>query len=788
MTDRHIENRQHIRFRRLDFERSRNKRGHPNNPPNRNRPQYSAELQNQVNVLQREFVEIRRIMPPEFDPALIFKVVTESTIDENDWRRSGLTLLSEEPGNVVILFSPDQLAEFSNRIGIFGEEQRDGLPAYSWIASVTTEMALWGRENRTGRKLKGIEIEQDQTYTLDVELWSYGTRDEIDNRMEELRHFVINNGGQFLDLFVNTSLSIARVKLNGVTLDRLLDVGIVQSVDLPPAPDLQTGLLINVPLDEFPNPPGPPQEGAEGICIIDSGITTGHPMLQTAVGETVAIPTRLGSGFDEHGHGTMVAGIALYGDVAACINNLDFTPQFYIFGARVTNANNEFDDERLIISQMDEAVRYFHDNYGCRVFNISLADPQLVFDGSKPSPWAQILDTLARELNIIIVVSTGNYPVVGINGNAADQKRIGYPGYLLDPDARILEPATAANAITVGAISHCENAEMFGRYPNDPAYQCIALTSQPSPFTRSGPGVNDAIKPDVCEYGGNILWDGRTHVLIRDRGLSIVSMNREFTSRLFTVDVGTSYAAPRVAHLAAQILNNYRGLSANLVRALIANSAELPVAGLDQLNMDDLLRLYGYGRPNLEKALFSTDNRVTLMAEDTILVDTFHIYQIPIPEEFKDTRGRRRISISLAFDPPVRHTRKDYLGIKMDFYLVRGLPLERVVEYYESRPKDIEIPNLENRYKCDLEPSITRRSGGTLQRATFTASTNRTLTNYEGDNYFLVLRCKASNWISPDEHDRQNYGLTATIEHLETPIELYEVIEQRVRPAQRIRV
>ena len=49
-----------------------------------------------------------------------------------------------------------------------------------------------------------------------------------------------------------------------------------------------------------------------------------------------------------------------------------FIPQLRLFSARVLNENNEFDDEDLITTQMRQAIEYFRNTYGCRVFNASL--------------------------------------------------------------------------------------------------------------------------------------------------------------------------------------------------------------------------------------------------------------------------------------------------------------------------------------------------------------------------------------------------------------------------------
>lgn len=786
--------RSHIVFEKINIEKPRHKYAAPRRKPARDNVQYGAALDESVVVIQRDFVQVAQEQPPNFDPAFIFRLQVEpgQYIDEDEWRRSNLTVLSVEKDGVVVLFSPDQLAEFQRRIAEYGQAVGEGrkLPSYNWLASITTTMSLWGPEDRRGRKLRQVDIAPLEHYSLDVELWHYGTRDECRDRMAQLREFVIQSGGRFLDNYIGSSLSLARVNVSGTILNQLLQVGLVKIVDRPPSPDLIVGQLqlLKTRLDDFRTPAAAPPDDAPHICIVDSGINRGHPMLGPAIGYTQSIPADAGDGLDQNGHGTMVAGIALYGDVKQCIDSLNFEPQLHLYSARVTNADNLFDDERLIVNQMQETIETFHQTYGCRVFNVSLGDPRLVYEGGKPSPWAYILDTLARDLDVVIVVSAGNLPVLALGGDEAHRTLTEYPAYLLNPEARIIEPATAANVLTVGALAHTNLSHLMTRYPNDPAIRCIADIDQPSPFTRSGPGVGNAIKPEVCDYGGNVTWDGRgNRTLSHDPETGIISLNFKHLDRLFATHVGTSFSTPRVTHLAGLILKHYPNASANLIRALIANAARIP-AGMDNIfqNEDDLLRVSGYGQPDPERALYSTDSYVTLIAEDEIPLDGLHLYEIPIPEEFQHAGGQRRITVSLAFDPPVRHTRQDYLGLKLKFRLLRGLTTERIIEWYAERPANANPDAIPGRHNCIMSPSPQRREGGTLQKAVFKATLNQVFTSYEGDRFHLLITSQ-SGWATPTDFPQQCYALAVTLEHL-TDIELYNVLQQRVILRERVRV
>jgi hypothetical protein len=401
--------------------------------------------------------------------------------------------------------------------------------------------------------------------------------------------------------------------------------------------------------------------------------------------------------------------------------------------------------------------------------------------------WAATLDNLARELDIVVVVSAGNYDHQGANGASADDVRRGYPHYLLDPVARIIEPATGANVLTVGAIAREGLPFQSERNPDHVAPIPIAGPDQPAPFTRSGPGVRKAVKPELVDYGGNYTYDPLTNRVRHDPGLSMVSLNwRCPPGHLFALDCGTSFAAPCVAHLAAQVLAAYPDASANLIRGLLVHSAMLP-AGTESMPLHPKhhRHLYGYGQPSFERALFSTDNRVVLIAESELPLDYFHVYAVPIPVEFREAKGKRRITVTLAFDPPVRHQRAEYLGSDMCFRLIRGESLNRVVDVYRQPGQGQKKAALEkSSHNCTLAPSSRLRDTGTLQHGVWHVSQGRMLAHDEP--LYLVVR-NDRGWQRGEEV-RQRYAVVVSLEHDAPMIELYNVVRQRTRVSQRARL
>jgi hypothetical protein len=265
-------------------------------------------------------------------------------------------------------------------------------------------------------------------------------------------------------------------------------------------------------------------------------------------------------------------------------------------------------------------------------------------------------------------------------------------------------------------------------------------------------------------------------------------MNNEYLRRLFRVNIGTSFAAPRVAYLAARLFGYFPTGSANLIRALLVSSASIPDASknlLENLGKDAVINVCGYGRPSLSHAALSSENRVVLYSDTQIKYDHFHVYHVPIPEEFFDQKGDKSISVSLAFDPPVRHTRFDYLGVTMSFRLIRGKSAEDVVEAFRKLLKDEEdVDSLTStKYNCKMYPTPTTREGGTLQKAVFV--TPRNYKKDYGQDYFLVVRCE-KKWALEDVYGEQRYSVVMTMEHSE-PLNIYARIQQRIEVPVRLR-
>lgn len=756
---------------RVELELDRRKRPGFGQAPQREYKRHGEDIQENIDLLMKSY---HRPKAKGIKPELILKISYENKIPAEELKRCGFEVIGEDPNNALILFSSDdELSEFRNRLKQYqaGPQNKSENPSYNGIFANINSVSALTPADRVGSKLRAIKIDVETTYWVDIELWHLGAASVCRDKIKEIRGYITENQGRVTDDYLGSSICVLRANVTGKLLKDLLELDIVRMIDLPPQPTFIPREYNSVSIESLPEIQ-PPSPDSPSICIIDSGVMQGHPLLGPAIGDSACFPDELGDTSDVEGHGTKVAGLALYGDILTLIRSGTFKPEYRIFSARVTNSNNRFDDEKLITTQMRDAIRYFYDEYGCKIYNISLGDDENVYVDGKQTLWASVLDELIRELDIVVVVSAGNhfyYP--------DDPENIlsEYPGFLFNQQSKIIDPASAALALTVG--SYCANyvapAISGMTIERGVNLRVIGKENHPSPFTRTGPGVGGAVKPELCEYGGNLLYDGLTKRIRDDRSLSVVSTSKNIPDELFTTDVGTSFAAPQVSNKAAKLYKIFPNASSNLIRALLVHSAQLP--NNIEMTSDEIFRSFGYGISDVQRVATSSNNRVTLFAEGSLEFDKFHIYEVPIPEDFNSVNGDRHITITLAFDPPVRHTRLDYLGVTMSYRLIRGRELRDVIEFFRARKKEEGSPGKLGSHECKMYPTPSLRDNGTVQKAVFTAKQKL---NY-GSTYYLVVRCE-SVWAT-EELGPQKYAVVATLEHTNEEVDLYTEISNRVQ-------
>jgi hypothetical protein len=217
-----------------------------------------------------------------------------------------------------------------------------------------------------------------------------------------------------------------------------------------------------------------------------------------------------------------------------------------------------------------------------------------------------------------------------------------------------------------------------------------------------------------------------------------------------------------------------------MIRALLAVSADIPpeaVQCLGKLGTNAPRLCLGSGVPNLARALDSEERRVILIADkQELATDQFALFRIPLPKEFQTTKGERHIRVSLAFDPPVRHTRLEYLGIRLNYHLLRGVTPDEIFEFFRYRTKDeAKFEELAKTAKCKLVPSRDIRGTSTLQASRMTMKQN---VDRYGDEYYLAVFADR-RWAG-EEITHQRFAVAVELEH-EATINIHQQLRARVR-------
>jgi hypothetical protein len=425
-----------------------------------------------------------------------------------------------------------------------------------------------------------------------------------------------------------------------------------------------------------------PNEDAPKVCIIDSGIQEEHPLLKNAIdsnNSTSWIPSEINLTADmvgNGGHGTRVAGAVLYPKIIP--REGIYRAVCWLQNARILNSDCRLSDRLYAPSLLKDIVEYYYNQTGTRIFNHSLAS-DAPCRTRYMSSWAFTIDRLSYEKDILLIVVAGNIPLDSYRTSPRLSVRHHllagreYPDYLTENSCRIANPSQSFQALTVGSIT----SNSF----RDLSWSSLGEKDEPSPFSCSGLGIWDTIKPEVVEYGGDILKDENqppNFICNTNTSPELVRSTLSPTpSPLVAADAfGTSFAAPRVTHIAARLAAEFPNESCLLYRALIVQSARWPDWALAKTNEEkyNVIRQIGYGIPDVERAISNTPNRITLITQGKKLIKAgeVDIYQVKLPDSLRSPGEEFEIllEITLSYKAQPRRTRRNrrkYLSTWLDW-------------------------------------------------------------------------------------------------------------------------
>lgn len=381
-------------------------------------------------------------------------------------------------------------------------------------------------------------------------------------------------------------------------------------VHLAPAQQQQIaqGFLAGVSLNET---------GNTAACILDTGVTQGHPLLQVALsaGDCHSYDAAWGV-HDPEGHGTEMAGLALYGDLAPAIAaGSPVELEFRLESVKILNQNDPnpphlYGAVTIRATQMVEAANPERKRV------IGMAITALGSENGEPSTWSAAVDALtsgyADDRKRLMLISAGNSEP---------------SGWHIHPDSSlhtsVQDPAQAWNALTIGACTHL-SVLPANKYPD---WSVVATEGDVSPYSSTSATWNPTwpIKPDVVFEGGNCAVDPNTGHAGQADELCLLTTHGNPAARPFSLLWATSAATAVASRFAATLQARYPEFWSETIRGLVVHSAEWTNAMKGHFHPIDsrekvgrLLRYCGYGVPDLERACWSANNQLTLIAQDEL--------------------------------------------------------------------------------------------------------------------------------------------------------------------------
>jgi hypothetical protein len=407
------------------------------------------------------------------------------------------------------------------------------------------------------------------------------------------------------------------------------------------------------------------------VCLLDTGVNRGHALLEPAIASVDLHAYDAEWGTDDHdSHGTAMAGIALHGDLVAKLADTEARALRHrlesvkLIPPRRADATNP--NSYGAITQAAVAIPEIAAPERFRVYCMAITNEGV--SGAHPSTWSAAIDQAAAGTMIgddqvaprrLFVLSTGNtVPVMRMTD------WVGQDAYPAE------DPSQAWNAITIGGYTDFSTV-------TDPGYEdwsSLAKVGELSPHSRTSVGWlpgRSPFKPElVLEAGNRAVSPGRNDILTVD-SLCLLSTGRD-VSRLPLVPFdATSAATAQAARIAARIAADHPEYWPEMIRALMVHSGEYTEHMRSEFEAHPglrdryaLVRRYGYGVPDFERATASARDQVALVAQSEIQpfrmqgtrkFNECHYYQLPLPtavlEELDNEVIDLKVTLSYFVDP-----------------------------------------------------------------------------------------------------------------------------------------
>jgi hypothetical protein len=407
------------------------------------------------------------------------------------------------------------------------------------------------------------------------------------------------------------------------------------------------------------------------LCILDTGVNRNHNLLAPilAAEDCHAYRDEWDSR-DHHGHGTAMAGVCGYGDLARSMaEERPISIPYVLESVKIFPPAGSNPHELLgAITAGGVARAELARPERNRAFCLATSTDEDSPHGGKPSSWSAELDQLC--------FGSERLPRAGrlfcvAAGNIREPRQLRHADYPQYNDLHEIEsPGHAWNVLTVGGMTELTDITD----PTREGWRAFAPHGDLCPVSRTATW-NDTwpVKPDIVMEGGNLGVDPADGLGYGFLEVRLLTTSRDYPQTPFEEFGDTSASAANAARVCALVQSEYPNLWPETIRALVVDSAAWTSSMLTHLperptKTDHLvlLKRHGFGVPNIARAMYSARNALTLIAEDTIQpyvkvgkkkarLNEMKLFRLPWPRQqlsdLGNTEVMMRVTLSYFVEP-----------------------------------------------------------------------------------------------------------------------------------------
>ena len=412
--------------------------------------------------------------------------------------------------------------------------------------------------------------------------------------------------------------------------------------------------------------------GNVSVLILDQGVNYTHPLLVQGMEKEYCFEwdTDWAHYDSAHEHGTMQAGLVFYGDLSNVIlTDENITIRYDIESCRIIPPYSS-NEKELYGSLTYFAINEAEDKIGQqnRVVSMAISSDHDGITG-QPTSWSSELDQLAYNglHQRLFVISTGNI--------RDDDVEIEYANNVNSHS--IEDPGQSWNSLTVGAYTNkVEISEHY--YKNWTALSEEGDICPTSRASNSWEWKNEApFKPDLVEEGGNLIVSPDGNSTSNADCVSLATTADHTSGRIFRDHGESSAACALVSRISAIVWDEYPDYWAETIRALLIHSANWTPSMMEYIELaqqneskprdakEFMLRMFGHGVPNLQKAVSSQNNYLTMIVQSELSpykvkkgdlsFDEMHLINFPWPKgellSLGNANVKLRVTLSYFIEP-----------------------------------------------------------------------------------------------------------------------------------------